>query len=85
MEGMIRGSNDLGFDLFGEPVSHFEAGDEVLRCNRRCGVAGAEREPPALLGWYYYLRMIYMLRNIPPPFPPNITKIQYPGNKGLNT
>ena len=39
------------FFLFGECKLASVVLQAVRRC-RRCGVAGAERVPPALLGWY---------------------------------
>ena len=42
---MIRGSNNLRFNLFPDPIGHFGL-------SGRLGVAGGEREPQAPLGWY---------------------------------
>ena len=54
---MIGGANNLRFNLFPDPVGHFElsgglgvVGGAALQVLR---VAGGERVPPAPLGWYF--------------------------------
>ena len=34
-----------------------------MRCYRRCGIAGGERVPPLLLGWYLFTRSTYSKGN----------------------
>ena len=61
---MIRGSNNLRFTLFQDPVGHLglcgwlgvaggAALQAVRRC-RRCSVVGGERVPPSPLEWYSF-------------------------------
>ena len=37
---------NIGLDAFQDPVGHFGP------TGRQCGIAGGERVPPVLLGWY---------------------------------
>ena len=56
---MLGGSNNLGFDLFPDPVGHFGF-------SRHFGIAGGERVPPLPLGWYFrsfsFLTVIFLLQ-----------------------